>query len=63
MRQFSVTNEGDLEDGHDSDGELGPFYNAAVGMAEILEDEEPHVESLGLTNFQMCHLIKHKFWP
>lgn len=38
MRQFSATNEGDLEDSYDSDRELGPFYDAADGMVEIVED-------------------------
>ena len=47
MRQFSAVSEGDLTDGYDSDGALGPFYDAVDRMVEILEDEESHVESLG----------------
>ena len=47
MCQFSASNEGYLEDGHDSEVELVPFYDAVDGMVKILEDEEPQVESLG----------------
>ena len=43
-RQFSSENKGDLEDCHDSDIELGPFYDAADRMVQILEDSEPQVE-------------------
>ena len=39
-RQFSASNDGDLEDAYDSYGELGPFYDAVDGIVEILEDEK-----------------------
>ena len=47
MCQFLALNEGDLEDGCDSDGELVPFYDSEDGIVKILEDEESCFESLG----------------
>ena len=44
MHQFSAVDEGDLEDGCDCDGELGPFYDVADGVVQNLEDAEPQVE-------------------
>ena len=47
MHQFSAANKRDVEYGYDSNGELDPFYDAVDVIVEHLEDDIPHVESLG----------------
>ena len=44
MRQFSDVDQEDPEDGYDSNGKLGPFYDDVNGTGQKLEDAELQVE-------------------